>query len=165
MEGLTLIMMLKNYQSNQHSSLMIGYSLFEQYQNLLDSIIEVKPEWAINLISIDPNLTEFHHTLWTLPFYKKIYKLNSIKNLFGLQNIDVYCSVVDSFDDSILLCGMKLWYVKYSTIFKKIDIKYASITSRNPEFNRLFLELLNNPNNISYDELPVMLRDKIILDW
>jgi hypothetical protein len=84
-------MTIKNYPLN-HFEKTIGFSLNEQYNHIRDSLIDIKPEWSLNLISIDDDLTEFHHILWTLPFYKKTYKLKPIKTL--LSTTDVYCTII-----------------------------------------------------------------------
>jgi len=58
----------------------------KQFQSILNIYSEVKPELYLKLLDTDEDLSEFHHTLWTLPFYQKIVQssknFNTTKYLF-----------------------------------------------------------------------------------
>ena len=47
-----------------------------QFSILLDIIDTQYPELFIKLIGANDDLEEFHHTLWTLPFYQKLVVSN-----------------------------------------------------------------------------------------
>lgn len=62
------------------------YSSAKQLQSILDIYADINPEIYLKLIGGDDDLSEFHHTLWTLPFYQKIVQssknFNTVKYLF-----------------------------------------------------------------------------------
>jgi len=82
----------------------IMYSLQEQYDQLLSIAEQFKPEWYLQIL-FKGTLSEFHHHLWNLPFYKKIIKTKS-----GILT-DEYISLIDGESN-------------YHHLFKLLRVRY-----------------------------------------
>jgi hypothetical protein len=64
------------------------------YKTLLKYSEKHRPEWYLKLIA-DDDLDEFHHILWELPFYKRLYK---VKDPSLFDRTSVY---IQPFDESL----------------------------------------------------------------
>lgn len=79
----------------------IVYKVLKKHQPNLCGRIERSKE--------QDGLTEFHHTLWYLPFFNKLYQLNQT----------LYCMIVDPVDDTLDLFHIKMWKIVDGKVIKK----------------------------------------------
>lgn len=135
---------------------IFGKSLEEQYQFIMDTVEKYKPELCLKMFTDD--LDEFHHLLWTLPFYKQIYKVSETNGLFAKEHI--YCQVVDSQTNSIELFRIFKWTLTTRLLKGSWEVKREIVSIRTDEFDTLFENMVAS-EPIPYKELPEGLQRNI----
>ena len=81
----------------------------KQFRVMMDICFHKYPELYIKFLGIDRDLTEFHHNLWSLPFYQKLVQSSKgINRTKYLYLSDRNCS------QSSLFFIYELTYTKFS---------------------------------------------------
>lgn len=151
------------YPLNITDKLEIGFSLYEQYKFLLSSTESTKPELYLKLICSEDDLSEFHHILWKLPYYNKVYHITTKQEI--LNTTEIYCQIVDAENIYSELCKIIVWRMTKYRFSNSWTTKKESISSKSMDFNPLFLKIMDCSNNISYDDLPEGIQKNFISLW
>jgi len=116
------------------------HSSAKQFQAILDIYADINPEIYLKLIGFNEELSEFHHVLWTLPFYQKIIQVS--KNF----NTTRYLFISDrNVSSSNLFFLYELSFSKFS--FKgthSIEKRIIDINENTEKFNECLKTVLES---------------------
>lgn len=135
-----------------------GMCFEEQYNTVFDILTEYKPEWVL-FIMFDDDFDEFHHLLWTLPFYRSFHCIKKV-NTFFMKEF-VFCKIDDPEKSHRDLFSIKTFrYVKIPGIAPRISRK--DIQTSDDDFPDLFANLMKNDQRCFVDDMPEEVRDALI---
>lgn len=136
-------------------------SLYEQYLKLFDLFEKYSPELCITMMStVDvTDLEEFHHTLWELPFYQRIYHIESESSLF--KKTDIFCKI----DNDNSKSETELFQIEMLTLEKKwfkkeIVAIRKQINLATDSFDAILIKILTL-KPVAFYELPEKLRERL----
>jgi len=135
-----------------------------QLTTILNILSEYRPDLCLKILDLDC-LNDFHHKLWEMPFYKKIYKMPHEK-MFFIKN-DIYYEIGDRklfFDEYLIV--IDVWILTQVEMFGKnlkYKIKNSIITPDDNDFEFYFKNMvISNP--VPLNELDGIIKNKIIDD-
>lgn len=127
-------------------------NLSYQYKLLLKYSEKYRPELYLKIVGADDDLTEFHHTLWGLPFYKMSYEVGTT----GFFNkTTTYIRLIDNqLGYSVEMYRFSV--VKYTkNIFTKNEtIVSEYVTCIDDDFEKYVELIFKDLKPVSFETLP-----------
>jgi len=121
-----------------------------QYETLLRYSERYRPEIYLRIIG-DIDLYEFHHILWNLPFYKKVYKVGK-KGLFSTTT-----TYIQLFDDSfydVEIFKFKVLHHTQNKLKGSYSIEKEIVTSKDSNLFEKYVEVVMKDQPVSSEDIP-----------
>lgn len=159
--------LLTNFRKSSQKFLKLSNKrLKTQYKKIFSIFEKYSPELCLKIIDLDC-LNEFHHCIWSMPFFKKIFEIKQKDNF--CYNEVLYGEITDrilSYDAHLF--GINVWTyrkIKFKLFGKRFKtfIRKETIFPDNDEFESFMKPfLISTP--ISIIDLPNDVKYKIISD-
>ena len=122
-----------------------------EYKTLLKYAEKHRPEWYLKIIG-DNDLDEFHHILWELPFYKRLYK---VEEPTFINRVTTYIQPTDKSMYSVELFRFKVFKYRKNWLKGSYAIEKEEVDSRkNPELFEKYVEMMMTETPVQPNELP-----------
>lgn len=126
------------------------YSIQKQYKILMKYAEEYRPELFLKMITDD--LFEFHHILWDMPFYKRIYQYN---NKSFINSVSTYIQPIDGIMYGAEIMKFNIYHYRKNRIYGSFSIEKETINyNEKPELFESYVKYMMKNNPIKSDELP-----------
>jgi len=123
----------------------------QQYNILLECAEKYRPEWYLKII-IDNDLDEFHHILWELPFYKRMFKVD---NPTFLNRVTTYIQPTDQSRYYVELYNFKVFKYRKNILKGSYSVEQEIVTHQEqPELFEKYTKVMMVEQTIQPGELP-----------